>query len=100
MDLLRRSLHIAPISTVQQSERGSCSKEEICSKVNREDISQIFFKIEKVLNDLFVDFNEIFEAINDFMAKLTFFYIVICPTCLCLVLYLYFLLLISGKGQP
>ena len=58
---------------VQQSERGSFSKEEICSEVNREDISHIFFKIEKVLNDLFVDFNEIFEAINDFMAKLTFF---------------------------
>ena len=47
---------------MQQSEGGSFSKEEICSEVNREDISHFFFKIEKVLNDLVVDFDEIIEA--------------------------------------
>ena len=64
---------------MQQSERGSFSKEEICSEVNREDISHFFFKIEKVLNDLVVDFDEIIEArykyswfkglIEDFLLK-------------------------------
>ena len=50
----------------QQSEQGSFSKEEIGSRVNRGDISHIFFKIEKLFNNLFIHFKEIIEATNKY----------------------------------
>ena len=41
---------------VQQSKWGSSSIEEIWSEVKREDIHQIFFKIEEILDHFLINF--------------------------------------------